>query len=65
MRKFEQTHKDQLSGVHRQSVLLLRNINRFKNAITTLLDKEMLTKAADEVAKLPDINTDEVCNLNC
>ena len=62
-RKLEQAHKDQLNGVHRQSVILLRNINRFKNAITNLLEKELLTKAADEVRKLPDINTDEVGNL--
>ena len=60
VRKLEQTHKEQLIKVHRHAVQLLRTINHFKSAIAAILEKEMALKAADDVSKIKDLNTEEV-----
>merc|ERR1712178_600667 len=62
LRRVEQTHKDQLQMVHKQSLHLLRSINRFKGSIVQILEREQLPAAANDVKCLPDMPTEEAPN---
>ena len=60
LRRMEQAHKEQLANVHKKSVHLLRAINRFKGAVATILDRENMPAAGNDVRQIPDLVTDEV-----
>ena len=60
MRRVEQAHKEQLANVHKQSLHLLRAINRFKGSVVQILERENLQAAAHDVKCVPDLPTEEV-----
>lgn len=70
IRKLEQAQREQLHNVHKHAIQLLRTVNRFKTGIAGILEKEISTKAAEEVRKIQDFNTEEVrlvsfCHQRC
>ncbi|XP_013383053.1 uncharacterized protein LOC106153605 isoform X1 [Lingula anatina] len=60
IRKVEAQHKEQLLGIHKESIHLLRAINRFKDTVAQILDKENLPDAAYYVRQLANLPTEEV-----
>ena len=59
-RRLEHGHKEQLLNIHKQSIHLLRAINRFKGAVVTILEREHLPAAAADVERIEDLPTEEV-----
>lgn len=56
----EAAHKETLLGIHRESIHLLRAINRFKETVAQILEKEQLPVAAHQVRLLANLPTEEV-----
>ena len=40
LRRLEQEHKKDVQNIHKESLLLLRALNRFKDTVATLLERE-------------------------
>ena len=40
IRRYEQDHKKDVQNIHKEALLLLRALNRFKDCVATLLDRE-------------------------
>ena len=60
VRKVTLAHQEQMLSIHKQSLHLLRAINRFKESVATILESENLPLAAHEVRRIADLPTDEV-----
>ena len=63
VRKVEQLHKEQLMNIHRESIRLLRVINRFKESMAVTFDKENLGLAASDIRAMPNLPIEDVSHI--
>ncbi|CAH1789643.1 unnamed protein product [Owenia fusiformis] len=59
LRKVESSHQETLVSIHKESLHLLRAINRFKESLASILERENMPAGAFEVRQLENLITDE------
>ncbi|KAL9958359.1 hypothetical protein ACROYT_G035365 [Oculina patagonica] len=59
LRRLEQEHKKDVQNIHKESLLLLRALNRFKDSVATLLDREHLSQEAHAIRSHAPLPLDE------
>ncbi|EDO48993.1 predicted protein [Nematostella vectensis] len=59
VRRRDQEHKKDITNIHKESLLLLRAINRFKECAASLLDRENILAEAHALRKLPPLPLDD------
>ncbi|KAJ8019681.1 Laminin-like protein epi-1 [Holothuria leucospilota] len=60
MRRMTQETQAQMNSIHKESLHLLRSINRFKDSVAAIFEKEGLADIAHEIKQMPSLTTDEV-----
>ncbi|XP_071823031.1 uncharacterized protein [Apostichopus japonicus] len=59
MRRMTQEAHAQLNSIHKESLVLLRAINRFKDSTAAIFDKEGLADIGHEIKQMQNLTTDE------
>ncbi|PIK59518.1 putative paramyosin-like [Apostichopus japonicus] len=63
MRRMTQEAHTQLNSIHKESLVLLRAINRFKDSTAAIFDKEGLADIGHEIKQMQNLTTDEVLSV--
>ncbi|XP_022795858.1 kinesin-related protein 4-like [Stylophora pistillata] len=59
LRRVEQEHNKDLQNIHKECLQLLRALNRFKDCVASLLDRENMSEEAHNIRNLAPLPLDE------